>query len=98
MSNDYGVRKIDGFDLAIVKDAIQHVPLKDGMKMIANVVNSGVKYFITSSYPCTDTTVISIIFKFSECMYLRTSRKKLILEVTIPMVSIASPSIFQNQS
>ncbi|CAF1194226.1 unnamed protein product, partial [Didymodactylos carnosus] len=39
------------FDLVIVRDAIQHMSIKNGLRAVKNVVLSGAKYFAVSSYP-----------------------------------------------
>ena len=49
---------VEHFDLMILKDVIQHVSAKDGQKMLKNIVSSGAKYLILSSYPCDKTKVI----------------------------------------
>jgi hypothetical protein len=39
------------FDLIIVRDAIQHMNIRDGLKAVRNVIRSGAKFFALSSYP-----------------------------------------------
>jgi ubiquinone/menaquinone biosynthesis C-methylase UbiE len=45
--------KIQGnqFDLIIVRDAIQHMHIKNGLKAVQNVVRSGAKFFALTSFP-----------------------------------------------
>ncbi len=39
------------FDLIIVRDALQHMNIKNGLKAVRNVIMSGAKFFAVSSYP-----------------------------------------------
>ncbi|CAF2198527.1 unnamed protein product [Rotaria magnacalcarata] len=39
------------FDLIIVRDALQHMHIKNGLKAVRNVIMSGAKYFALSTYP-----------------------------------------------
>ncbi|CAF4014508.1 unnamed protein product, partial [Rotaria sp. Silwood1] len=39
------------FDLIIVRDAIQHMHIRNGLKAVRNVVMSGAKFFALSTYP-----------------------------------------------
>ena len=43
--------KGNSFDLIIVRDAIQHMNIKNGLKAVRNVVNSGARFFALSTYP-----------------------------------------------
>ncbi|KAJ3005253.1 hypothetical protein HKX48_000777 [Thoreauomyces humboldtii] len=38
----------DLFDVALVRDVIQHLPLQDGLKIYRNIEESGVKYLVTN--------------------------------------------------
>jgi hypothetical protein len=39
------------FDLIIVRDALQHMHIRNGLKAVRNVVMSGARFFAVSSYP-----------------------------------------------
>ena len=39
------------FDLVIVRDALQHMHIKNGLKAVRNVINSGARFFALSTYP-----------------------------------------------
>ncbi|CAF1108734.1 unnamed protein product [Adineta steineri] len=39
------------FDLIIVRDALQHMNIRNGLKAVRNVIMSGAKYFAVSTYP-----------------------------------------------
>ncbi|CAF0799154.1 unnamed protein product [Rotaria sordida] len=41
----------NSFDLIIVRDALQHMHIRNGLKAVRNVIRSGGKYFALSSYP-----------------------------------------------
>ncbi|CAF0821592.1 unnamed protein product [Rotaria sp. Silwood1] len=41
----------NSFDLIIVRDALQHMHIQNGLKAVRNVIRSGAKYFALSSYP-----------------------------------------------
>lgn len=58
--NDTHEIKGNHFDLIIVRDAIQHMNIKNGLKAVRNVVNSGAKYFALSTYPPDGNSSISI--------------------------------------
>jgi len=44
------------FDLVIMRDAIQHMNILNGLAAVKNIIFSGAKYFLVSSYPrkCVD--------------------------------------------
>lgn len=41
----------NSFDLIIVRDALQHMHIRNGLKAVRNVILSGAKYFALTSYP-----------------------------------------------
>ncbi|UJR19219.1 hypothetical protein I4U23_022348 [Adineta vaga] len=41
----------NSFDLIIVRDALQHMNIRNGLKAVRNVVTSNAKYFAVSTYP-----------------------------------------------
>ena len=41
------------FELVIVKDAIQHMPLKEGIALLDDIVDSGARLFVGSTHNCT---------------------------------------------
>jgi ubiquinone/menaquinone biosynthesis C-methylase UbiE len=47
------------FDLIIVRDAIQHMHIKNGLKSVQNIIRSGAKFFALSTYPPNGTSSAS---------------------------------------
>ncbi len=43
--------KHNRFDLIIVRDALQHMHIKNGLKAVRNVIMSGAKFFAVSTFP-----------------------------------------------
>lgn len=39
------------FDLVIIRDALQHMHIRNGLQAVRNIVSSGAKYIVVSSYP-----------------------------------------------
>jgi hypothetical protein len=44
------------FDLIIVRDALQHMHIKNGLKAVRNVIMSGARFFALSTYPANETS------------------------------------------
>ncbi|CAF3406291.1 unnamed protein product [Rotaria socialis] len=42
------------FDLIIVRDALQHMHIRNALKAVRNIIQSGAKYFALSTYPPND--------------------------------------------
>ncbi|CAF2344823.1 unnamed protein product [Rotaria sp. Silwood2] len=49
--NSTHVIQNNSFDLIIVRDALQHMHIRNGLKAVRNVIRSRAKYFALSSYP-----------------------------------------------
>ena len=47
--------KLYDFDLVISRDVIQHLPLKKGMQLVKNVINSNIKYWAITSFTDYDS-------------------------------------------
>jgi 2-polyprenyl-3-methyl-5-hydroxy-6-metoxy-1,4-benzoquinol methylase len=44
-------------DVVLCRDCLVHLSLEDGMKAIANVFDSGSEYFVSTTFPRTETNV-----------------------------------------
>lgn len=53
-------QKAKAFDLVHVRDAIQHLPLDQARKALCNIVMSGAKYLVTTTYESESNRNISV--------------------------------------
>jgi hypothetical protein len=51
IKNSTGFFSNNTFDLIIVRDAIQHMNILNGLKVMKNIIKSGIPYFAVSSFP-----------------------------------------------
>ena len=49
--------ELQPFDLVHVRDVLQHLPLKNGLRYICNVLKSGARVFVTTTFPGIDSNL-----------------------------------------
>lgn len=56
-SNNFETKTVQNFDLVIIKDVIQHIPINGAKQMLKNVADSGARYLLVTSYKCDPSKV-----------------------------------------